>query len=122
MAAALMMAFCMPKGRSVSGSGSLGLIERFGMSRITRITAMAALAAGTALGGSSAAFADAHAGGAAVRSPGVISGNLIQIPVHVPINLCGNTANFAAVLNPAFGNICVNAEKHHHHHKGGKKR
>ncbi|MEU7638550.1 MULTISPECIES: chaplin [unclassified Streptomyces] len=90
------------------------------MSRITRITAMAALAAGTALGGSSAAFADSHAAGSAVRSPGVLSGNLIQMPVHVPINLCGNTVNFIAALNPAFGNVCVNSSfkvvKHHRHH------
>ncbi|MFF2807214.1 chaplin [Streptomyces sp. NPDC058000] len=99
------------------------------MSRITRITAMAALAAGTALCGSSAAFADSHAAGSAVRSPGVISGNLVQIPVDVPINLCGNTANFIGVLNPAFGNTCINAsfqeheEGHHgrrHHHDEGE--
>ncbi|MER6051690.1 chaplin [Streptomyces sp. NPDC001793] len=50
----------------------------------------------------------AHASGAAVGSPGVISGNLIQVPIHVPINVCGNTAQFIGVLNPAFGNICVN--------------
>ncbi|QZL06696.1 chaplin [Streptomyces sp. BHT-5-2] len=50
----------------------------------------------------------AHASGAAVGSPGVISGNLIQVPIHVPINVCGNTAQFIGALNPAFGNICVN--------------
>lgn len=82
---------------------------------------MAALAAGTALGGSSAAFADSHAAGSAVRSPGVISGNLVQVPVHIPINLCGNTGNLIGALNPAFGNLCINSsskeheERHRHH-------
>nr|BFD84760.1 chaplin ChpD [Streptomyces sp. Xyl84] len=61
-----------------------------------------------ALGMAAPAFADAGAEGAAVGSPGVISGNTIQIPVHVPINLCGNTIDIIALLNPAFGNTCVN--------------
>ncbi|AKN69550.1 membrane protein [Streptomyces sp. PBH53] len=61
-----------------------------------------------ALGLGGPAFADAGAGGAAVGSPGVLSGNVIQIPVHVPINVCGNTVNIIALLNPAFGNACVN--------------
>ncbi|MFG3285427.1 chaplin [Streptomyces sp. NPDC048111] len=62
-----------------------------------------------AAGGAAApAFADSEAHGAAVGSPGVLSGNLLQVPVHVPINLCGNTVNVIALLNPAFGNTCVN--------------
>ncbi|WP_030207069.1 chaplin [Streptomyces sp. NRRL S-87] len=51
----------------------------------------------------------AFAQGAAAQSPGVLSGNLVQVPVHVPVNLCGNTVNVIALLNPAFGNTCVNA-------------
>ncbi|MFJ2603671.1 chaplin ChpD [Streptomyces sp. NPDC091279] len=61
-----------------------------------------------ALGMAAPAFADAGAEGVAVGSPGVISGNVIQIPVHVPINLCGNSINVIGLLNPAFGNVCVN--------------
>ncbi|MEV5282616.1 chaplin [Streptomyces sp. NPDC051994] len=61
-----------------------------------------------AAGGAAPAFADAGAEGAAVGSPGVLSGNLLQVPVHVPINVCGNTVNVIALLNPAFGNACVN--------------
>jgi hypothetical protein len=70
----------------------------------------AAVVAGVilALGGAAPAFADADATGAAIGSPGVLSGNLVQIPVHVPINICGNTVNVIAALNPAFGNTCVN--------------
>ncbi|WP_416974303.1 chaplin [Streptomyces sp. 4F14] len=61
-----------------------------------------------ALGGAVPAFADAGAEGAAIGSPGVLSGNVVQIPVHVPVNVCGNTVNVIGALNPAFGNTCVN--------------
>ncbi|MFD0412882.1 chaplin [Streptomyces alboflavus] len=54
------------------------------------------------------AFADAGADGVAAHSPGVLSGNLVQVPVHVPVNVCGNSADLLALLNPAFGNTCVN--------------
>ncbi|WP_323748912.1 chaplin [Streptomyces sp. PR69] len=69
-----------------------------------------AVAAGVimALGTAAPAMADAGAKGAAVGSPGVLSGNLIQVPVHVPVNVCGNTVNVIALLNPAFGNVCIN--------------
>ncbi|MFF9123133.1 chaplin [Streptomyces sp. NPDC014889] len=56
----------------------------------------------------SPALADSHADGAAANSPGVLSGNVLQAPVHVPVNVCGNTVNVAALLNPAFGNGCAN--------------
>ncbi|MFF4171218.1 chaplin [Streptomyces sp. NPDC001744] len=61
-----------------------------------------------AMGVSSPAFADAGAEGAAVGSPGVLSGNVIQVPIHIPVNLCGNSVNVIGLLNPAAGNICVN--------------
>lgn len=51
---------------------------------------------------------DAGAHGAAIGSPEVASGNVIQVPVHVPVNVCGNTINVIGLLNPAFGNTCVN--------------
>ncbi|MDW4909616.1 chaplin [Streptomyces sp. ADMS] len=60
------------------------------------------------LGMAAPAFADAEAKGFAAHSPGVLSGNVVQVPVHVPINVCGNSINVIALLNPAFGNICVN--------------
>ncbi|WP_066955076.1 chaplin [Streptomyces lushanensis] len=61
------------------------------------------------MGAAAPAMADAEAEGIAAGSPGVLSGNVIQVPVHVPINLCGNTIDIIALLNPAFGNTCVNA-------------
>ncbi|MER5415668.1 chaplin [Streptomyces virginiae] len=69
------------------------------------------LAAGALMlaGAASPAMADSTAHGVAAGSPGVLSGNLLQVPVHVPVNVCGNTVNIIALLNPAFGNTCVNA-------------
>ncbi|MGW6742610.1 chaplin [Streptomyces sp. NPDC055025] len=60
------------------------------------------------MGAAAPAMADAEAEGVAVGSPGVLSGNVLQIPIHVPINLCGNTIDVIGVLNPAFGNVCFN--------------
>ncbi|WSZ87004.1 chaplin [Streptomyces sp. NBC_00859] len=61
-----------------------------------------------ALGAAAPAMADAGAEGAAIGSPGVLSGNVIQVPISIPVNLCGNSINVIALLNPAFGNTCVN--------------
>nr|WP_200819263.1 chaplin [Tolypothrix sp. NIES-4075] len=44
-----------------------------------------------------------------VGSPGVLSGNAIQVPIHVPVNVCGNSIDVIGLLNPAFGNTCVEA-------------
>ncbi|MEW2390926.1 chaplin [Streptomyces venezuelae] len=60
------------------------------------------------MGAAGMASADAGAQGAALNSPGVISGNAIQAPIHIPVNACGNTVNVIGLLNPAFGNTCVN--------------
>lgn len=72
----------------------------------------AAVVAGVilALGGAAPAFADggAEAVGAAVGSPGFLSGNVIQVPIHVPVNACGNSINVIGLVNPALGNACVN--------------
>ncbi|MET9909151.1 chaplin [Streptomyces sp. NPDC006476] len=70
----------------------------------------AAVVAGVimALGMAAPAFADAEAEGAAIGSPGVLSGNVVQIPIHVPVNVCGNTVNVIGLLNPAIGNSCSN--------------
>lgn len=79
------------------------------MSRIAKVVVLSSAAAAAVIGTSGAAMADAGAQGAAIGSPGVISGNAIQVPVHVPVNVCGNTINVIGLLNPAFGNTCVNA-------------
>ncbi|MFF5184600.1 chaplin family protein [Streptomyces sp. NPDC000345] len=54
------------------------------------------------------AFADSTAAGTAAGSPGVVSGNNVQLPVNLPVNLCGNSVGAVGLLNPVFGNTCVN--------------
>ncbi|MEU1026836.1 MULTISPECIES: chaplin [unclassified Streptomyces] len=78
------------------------------MSRTTKALALSAVAAAAVAGTAGVATADAGAQGAATNSPGVISGNAVQVPIHIPINLCGNTVDIIGLLNPAFGNTCVN--------------
>ncbi|WP_328679727.1 chaplin [Streptomyces sp. NBC_00322] len=75
---------------------------------IKKVVAAAAVTGGLVLAGAGVAMADAGAQGAAVNSPGVLSGNVLQVPVHVPVNACGNTVSVIGLLNPTFGNTCVN--------------
>ncbi|MFF4182123.1 chaplin [Streptomyces sp. NPDC001691] len=84
------------------------------MSRIAKTAAVVAGAGALALSGAGIAAADANAEAVATHSPGVLSGNLLQVPVHIPVNVCGNTINVIGLLNPAFGNTCVNDDSHHH--------
>lgn len=46
--------------------------------------------------------------GATGGSPGILSGNNVQVPVHVPLNVCGDTVNVVGIANPAVHNGCVN--------------
>ncbi|KJS53109.1 hypothetical protein VM98_27325 [Streptomyces rubellomurinus subsp. indigoferus] len=80
------------------------------MMKVKKIAAVAAATGGLVLAAAGAASATGGAGaeGVAAGSPGVVSGNQIQVPVHVPLNLCGNTVSVIGVLNPAFGNHCAN--------------
>ncbi|MER6355289.1 chaplin [Streptomyces sp. NPDC001634] len=78
------------------------------MKRVTRNGLIVAAAASGALAAALPAHADSAADGTAAGSPGLISGNTIQLPVHVPVNVCGDTVNVLGVLNPATGNTCAN--------------
>ncbi|GAA0674971.1 hypothetical protein GCM10010193_29920 [Kitasatospora atroaurantiaca] len=78
------------------------------MRNFKKAAVLSLAAAGLVLGSAGVAGASAEAEGVAANSPGVLSGNLIQVPVHVPINVCGNTVNVIGLLNPAFGNHCAN--------------
>ncbi|MGX8905313.1 chaplin [Streptomyces netropsis] len=75
---------------------------------LKKVVAAAAATSGLVLAGAGVAAADSGAQGAAVNSPGVVSGNVVQVPVKVPVNVCGNTLNVVGLLNPTFGNTCVN--------------
>ncbi|MGI5199339.1 chaplin ChpH [Streptomyces sp. CA-288835] len=76
---------------------------------IKKVVAAAAATGGLVLAGAGVAAADSGAQGAAVHSPGVLSGNVVQAPVNVQSNVCGNTISVVGLLNPAFGNTCINA-------------
>ncbi|MDX3803790.1 chaplin, partial [Streptomyces sp. AK04-3B] len=78
------------------------------MKRVTRTGVMAVAVVSGAMAVTLPAHADSAANGVAAGSPGLISGNGVQLPVHLPVNLCGNTVNVVGVLNPAAGNTCVN--------------
>ncbi|WP_405440070.1 chaplin [Streptomyces avidinii] len=81
--------------------------------RPARGTAIAVAGASALMG--CAGLASAHGGdgatahGFAGGSPGVLSGNLLQVPVDVPVSACGLTVNVIALLNPSFANTCINA-------------
>jgi hypothetical protein len=77
------------------------------MKRVTRNGVIAIAAASGAMAVAMPAHADSAAAGSTAGSPGLISGNTIQLPVHVPVNVCGNTVNVAGLLNPAAGNECA---------------
>ncbi|MFE7562374.1 chaplin [Kitasatospora sp. NPDC057500] len=77
---------------------------------IKKTAAVGAAVVGIVAAGAGTALASSGAQGVAANSPGVVSGNQIQVPLHVPVNVCGNTVNvLIGVLNPAFGNTCINA-------------
>ncbi|MFF2126067.1 chaplin [Streptomyces olivochromogenes] len=89
------------------------------MSRIAKAAGVALGTGAVVLSGAGLAMADAGAQGATVGSPGVLSGNLIQVPVNVPVNVCGNTVDIVGLLNPTFGNACANVSKHDNHGPDG---
>jgi hypothetical protein len=76
-------------------------VTRKGLMTVAAATGVLAAAGGYA-------HADSGASGSSSDSPGVLSGNTVQAPVHVPVNVCGNTVNVVGILNPAMGNDCAN--------------
>ncbi|GGS23350.1 MULTISPECIES: chaplin family protein [Streptomyces] len=82
------------------------------MKNLKKAAAVTMIAGGLIAAGAGAASATGHSGagahGVATNSPGVASGNLVQVPVAVPVNVVGNTVNVVGLLNPAFGNLGLN--------------
>ncbi|MFI9808468.1 chaplin [Streptomyces sp. NPDC052301] len=78
--------------------------------RLRSFATTAVLAGVLAMGGSASAFAadPDPTTGTANNSPGVISGNVIQVPILVPVNLCGDTIDLIGLLNPAGASSCAN--------------
>ncbi|WP_371529965.1 chaplin [Streptomyces sp. NBC_01283] len=81
------------------------------MKNLKKAAAVTMVAGGLVVAGAGLASATdgAHANGKAVKSPGVGSGNLVQAPVHIPVNAVGNTVSVIGALNPAFANNGLNA-------------
>ncbi|NUP37768.1 MAG: chaplin, partial [Streptomyces sp.] len=65
------------------------------------------MVAGGVLAAAGYAQADSAARGDAAGSPGVLSGNTVQVPVHVPVNACGDTVDVAGLLDAAAGAACA---------------
>ncbi|MEU5423183.1 chaplin [Streptomyces sp. NPDC001407] len=78
------------------------------MSRIAKTVVLTATVGAALAGFTGGAVADSGARGVAAGSPGIVSGNVIQVPLHVPINLCGNSIDIIGLLNAASGNTCIN--------------
>ncbi|MET8945549.1 chaplin [Streptomyces sp. NPDC004542] len=81
------------------------------MKNLKKAAAVTMVAGGLIAAGAgmaSATTGGATAGGGAERSAGVVSGNVVQVPAHVPVNAVGNSVNVIGVLNPAFGNLGLN--------------
>jgi hypothetical protein len=78
------------------------------MSRIAKGLVLTSAAVAAVAGATGVATADAGAQGVAAHSPGVLSGNVVQVPIHIPVNVCGNTVNIVGALNPTWGNVCIN--------------
>lgn len=97
---------CAPRGAyaflKVTRQGKpMRQVTRKGLITVAAATGVLAISGGYAQ-------ADSGARGGASDSPGVASGNSVQLPINVPLNVCGNSVNVVGVLNPAAGNNCVN--------------
>ncbi|MER5601325.1 chaplin ChpE [Streptomyces sp. NPDC002265] len=80
------------------------------MKNLKKAAAVTMVAGGLIAAGAGMASATdgAWAHGEAKHSPGVLSGNVVQAPVHIPVNVVGNSVNVVGLLNPAFGNLGIN--------------
>ncbi|QEV21616.1 chaplin [Streptomyces alboniger] len=80
--------------------------------RVRTLSVAVLIAASVVVGGAGQAIADPGpddgptATGVSSNNPGVISGNNLQVPVELGANVCGNTVDILAALNPALGNLC----------------
>ena len=71
--------------------------------------ALALSAAGMFLTVEPAAAASRPADRPPVVAAAADQGQAARVPVHLPVNVCGNSIDEVGGLNPAVGNTCVNA-------------
>ncbi|MFG3281699.1 chaplin [Streptomyces sp. NPDC048111] len=86
------------------------------MRRVAMKGLVTAVATGGVLAATGYAHADSTAGGSAEHSPGALAGNAVQLPVDLPVNVCGNTVDVLGLLNPSAGNTCANVSRASHGH------
>lgn len=73
---------------------------------IKKLAAITIAAGGLTVAGAGVASAESGAVGGAMMSPGIVSGNNVQAPIHVPVNVCDNTITVIGFMNPALGTPC----------------
>ncbi|HEV7628983.1 MAG TPA: chaplin [Streptomyces sp.] len=73
---------------------------------IKKVAAVAAAAGGLVFAGAGMAVADQGVQGSA-SGAGLVSGNSVQAPISIPIDVCGNTVSVIGVMNPASGSACA---------------
>ncbi|MEV6109406.1 chaplin [Streptomyces sp. NPDC051940] len=79
------------------------------MKNLKKAAALSLMAGGLLAAGAGVASAHgAEANGEALGSPGVVSGNVAQVPVDLDANVSGNSANVIGVGNAAFDNYAAN--------------
>ena len=71
---------------------------------IKKIAALTGATGAIVVAGAGAAMADTAAHGFAAHSPGVVSGNNVQAPIHIPVNVTGNSISVIGLLDSAFDN------------------
>lgn len=71
---------------------------------VKKIAALTGATGAILVAGAGAAMADTAAHGFAVGSPGIVSGNNVQAPIHIPVNVTGNSISVIGLLDSAFDN------------------
>ncbi|MBR7836881.1 chaplin [Actinospica durhamensis] len=71
---------------------------------VKKIAALTGVTGALVVAGASAAMADSSAHGFAADSPGILSGNNVQAPIHIPVNVTGNSISVIGLLDSAFDN------------------
>jgi hypothetical protein len=59
------------------------------------------------MGGAGGAAADSGASGTVQGSPGVLTGNIVQAPVDISVNACGNSVDLGGVVDSTKSNTCT---------------
>jgi hypothetical protein len=76
------------------------------MVKTKKALAVAAVTVGIMCTGVGAASANSGTTGSTTNSGGVLSGDVIQIPIDIGTNICGNSINVIGIGNWVFGNAC----------------